>query len=274
MASLAGLDGRAKAAEHFFMAREEQHALLRHVERLVSDGKAPQSMLDKLTHNLTRAATHTVPAAFAEVPTTVNTKPVGYVYNHVQHGPPRPAPPQSTRPFAGLGSPVSFGSARWSAHGASVFSVADGKRLAQTPVKETMVPWEQARHSKIVAAARETPLLYGFRVLPELTPGRALFWGSMLAVFGTALTVKLTALQLGITNAEDAPVVMRSLMQPIAQSLRARFLPLKELVRSCKSSWSNCNHCAWLQVPAAGGAAQREALTRSEFASNLRRQLS
>lgn len=208
------------------MAREEQMALLRHVERLVAAGKAPQSMLDKLTNNLTP---HPVPAAFAQVPTTVNTQPTGYVYNHVQHGPPRPRPPKSA--FSpGLGTPVSFGSARWSAHGASVFSVADGKRLAQTPVKETMVPWEQARHSKIVAAARETPLLYGFRVLPEMTPGRALFWGSMLAVFGTAVTVKLAALQLGIYSAEDAPVVLRGIVQPWAQSLASRLQPIKDLV--------------------------------------------
>lgn len=270
----AGLDGRARAAEHFFMAREEQNALLRYVERLVADGKAPQSMLDKLTDNLTRTA----------VPTTVNTQPAAYVYNHVQHGPPRPSPPKSTRPFAGLGTPVSFGSARWSAHGASVFSVADGKRLAQTPVKETMVPWEQARHSKIVAAARETPLLYGFRVLPEMTPGRALFWGSMLAVFGTALTVKVAAVQLGITRAEDAPVVLRGIVQPVAQSLAARMQPLKELVRGVLVSLGVTAHpvcwfhlsdsSSWMiQVPA-GGAAQREAFARSEFASSLRRQLS
>lgn len=284
---LAGLDGRAKASEHFFMAREEQLALVRHVEGLVATGKAPQAMLDKLTHNLSRTATarqHTIPAAFAEVPTTINNQPVGYVYNHVQHGPPRPAPPKSAKPFAGLGSPVSFGSARWSAHGASVFSVADGKRLAQTPVRETMVPWEQARHSKILAAAQETPLLYGFRVLPEMTPGRALFWGSMLAMFGTVLTVKLAALQLGIRNAEDAPIVLRGIVQPAARSLAARLQPLKQLVRAgCAVLLCIATACSYrqvphvfvtFQVPAGGAAQQREAVSRSEFASSLRRQLS
>lgn len=166
MASFAALEARTKAAEHFFIAREEQHALLRHVQRLVDQGKAPASMLSKLQDNLARATTHsqhTVPAAFADVPTTVNTKPSGYIYQHVQRGISLPPPPKGAEAYMGMGSAVSFGRGRWNAHGASIFSVQDGKRLAQTPVKETMVPWEQARHAKIVAASRETPLLFGYR---------------------------------------------------------------------------------------------------------------
>ncbi len=272
MSSLAALEARTKAAEHFHIAQEEQSALLRIAQRLVEQGKLPASMLDKLHNTTTPSGLHSVPAAFADVPTTVNTKPPGYIYQHVQRGPSLPPPPKGAEAYMGMGSSVSFGRGRWNAHGASIFSVQDGKRLAQTPVKETMVPWEQARHAKIIAAARQTPLLWGYRyfvvlmvflhiicktsfahthilctlshpsnhhptnthrVLPEMTPGRALLWGSLLALWGTALTVKVAAAQLGITSAQDAPAVLREVVQPYAQALSARMQPLKSVVCCC-----------------------------------------
>jgi hypothetical protein len=42
---------------------------------------------------------------------------------------------------------------RWSADGASIFSVNDGKRLAQTPVREPSA-WEASRARKIAQAAQ------------------------------------------------------------------------------------------------------------------------
>lgn len=103
----------------------------------------------------------------------------------------------------------------------------DGKRLAQTPVKETVTGWESARARKIALAAQETPLLGGMRVLPALTPGRAFLWGSVLAMWGTAAAVAAGARRIGIHSAEDAPGVLRALLAPLVEGMAARAEALK-----------------------------------------------
>ena len=86
---------------------------------------------------------------------------------------------------------------RWTVGDASIFSVDDGKRLAQTPHKP-LTFYERIRLEKQQKAAIETPLIKGIRLLPEFTPGRAMLWGSILAVWGTAAIVMSTAKTLGI----------------------------------------------------------------------------
>ena len=86
---------------------------------------------------------------------------------------------------------------RWTVGDASIFSVDDGKRLAQTPHKP-LTFYERIRLEKQQKAAIETPLVKGIRLLPEFTPGRAMLWGSILAVWGTAAIVMSTANSLKI----------------------------------------------------------------------------
>ena len=86
---------------------------------------------------------------------------------------------------------------RWTVDDASIFSVDDGKRLAQTPHKP-LTFYERIRLEKQQKAAIETPLVKGIRLLPEFTPGRAMLWGSILAVWGTAALVVSTAKSLDI----------------------------------------------------------------------------
>jgi hypothetical protein len=47
-------------------------------------------------------------------------------------------------------------------------------------------------------AALETPLVSGYRLLPQFTPGRALLWGTILAMWGTAAVVVTAARRLDI----------------------------------------------------------------------------
>ena len=86
---------------------------------------------------------------------------------------------------------------RWTVGDASIFSVDDGKRLAQTPHKP-LTFYERVRLEKQQKAAIETPLVKGIRLLPEFTPGRAMLWGSILAMWGTAALVASTAKSLDI----------------------------------------------------------------------------
>lgn len=67
--------------------------------------------------------------------------------------------------------PLYMGPFRWTSDGASIFSVDDGKRLAQTPVKEP-TRFERIRADRIARQQLETPLVRGVRLLPVFTPGR------------------------------------------------------------------------------------------------------
>ena len=86
---------------------------------------------------------------------------------------------------------------------ASIFSVADGKKLAQTPHKPPTF-YERLRAEKQQRAALETPLVRGMRLLPEFTPGRAMLWGTILAVWGTAAVFASTARSLDIKTVSSA----------------------------------------------------------------------
>lgn len=86
---------------------------------------------------------------------------------------------------------------RWAPDGASIFSVADGKRLAQTPPKEPS-SWELNRARKIAKAAVDERVVQGMRLMPEYTPGRAMLWGSILAIWGTAILTATAARSLDI----------------------------------------------------------------------------
>lgn len=65
---------------------------------------------------------------------------------------------------------------RWSSDGTSIFSVADGHALAQTPPKEP-THFERIRAERLARAQLETPLVRGLRLMPEYTPGRCRLCG-------------------------------------------------------------------------------------------------
>lgn len=86
---------------------------------------------------------------------------------------------------------------RWTSDGASIFSIADGKRLAQTPAKQP-TGWELTRAQKIAKASVDERVVQGLRLMPEYTPGRAMLWGSILAIWGTATITAAVARALDI----------------------------------------------------------------------------
>lgn len=158
---------------------------------------------------------------------------------------------------------MSLGRARWSTEDGSIFSVADGKRLAQEPVRQP-TPFEAMRQNRVAKATLETPLVAGMRcaharmpprygmsvkfasecwhvpgdvlervsdtpvsiqpgnvslllllslefvgpiplcaicrLLPIFTPGRAMMWGTILAMWGTGAVVMSSTRALGISR--------------------------------------------------------------------------
>ena len=80
-----------------------------------------------------------------------------------------------------------------------MWDVKAGKQLAQTPSKQAT--WaEEIRARKIAKAQYESPVVAGYRLLPQFTPGRAFFWGTVLAVWGTMTGTVLVSKITGITR--------------------------------------------------------------------------
>jgi hypothetical protein len=124
-----------------------------------------------------------------------------------------------------MGTRISLGRGRWDAGDGSIFSVADGKRLAAMPQKVTH--YDGLRAAKIERAALSSPQLAGMRLLPKFTPGRAMLWGTILAVWGTAGIVSASARSLDIQAWSDAPGALRALLAPVGAALESRLAPLR-----------------------------------------------
>lgn len=109
---------------------------------------------------------------------------------------------------------------------ASIFSVADGRRLASEPVRH-LTAFEAARAARVAKHAAESPLVAGVRLMPVYTPGRALLWGTVLAAWGTAAAVASSARALGVQSAADAPEALRAYFAPAAERMRSVAEPWK-----------------------------------------------
>lgn len=231
--SLSGFAARGNAVEGSYFRKEQEFALRKQLERLVGEGQLPKSALQQPQSALQLVAGAAnrgsmASTSIADVPVSVlKGRPAGeYVYQHVKGIVPVPKPTVS---WSTLGTPVSFGRSRWTVGDASIFSVDDGKRLAQTPHKP-LTFYERIRLEKQQKAAIETPLVKGIRLLPEFTPGRAMLWGSILAVWGTAAIVMSTANSLKIKTTEDASDKLRDIIAPMAGGLSSALTPLKGMV--------------------------------------------
>lgn len=109
---------------------------------------------------------------------------------------------------------------------ASIFSVADGRRLANEPVRH-LTAFEAARAARVARHAAESPLVAGLRLMPVYTPGRALLWGTVLAAWGSAAAVASSARALGVQSVSDAPEALRAYFAPAAERMRFAAEPLK-----------------------------------------------
>lgn len=217
-----GFATRMHALEGSYFRAEESLALERHLERLVHEGKLPASVLDSVRASASVASGATPMAS--GIPTEVRGRPAAeYVYQHKKGAIPTPNLP-SIKDWS-LGTSMSMGRGRWTVDNVSIFDVSEGRKLAATPRREATV-FETRRAQAVQRAAMETPLVGGYRWLPEFTPGRAFFWGTMAAVLGTAIGSKLACVMLDIHKTEDILPKMQESLSPMADSASSLFQPL------------------------------------------------
>ena len=200
------------ARESGYFRSSDTESLLQRLKEMVKRGQVSESVLKAAEERL---------AYRAPVVKTRDLPRFEYVKGVTPV--PRRAPSGA---FGNLGSQVSMGRMRWTSDGVSIFSVADGKQLASTPAKP-LNHYENIRMTKIQKAALQTPtVLGGYRVLPELTPGRALLWGTVLAVYGTSALVMSTASYLEIKSLGDVKETMSRVLGPFGEGLRSGMLRL------------------------------------------------
>lgn len=209
--------------EACYMHAEAQQSIERHLVKLVANGLLPESALAAVRgRNMQNG-----------IPTTQRGKSE-YYYQHIPSMFPARKPSMASNFTLGIG-PIGMGRARWGIDGTSVFSVEDGKRLAQMPVREP-THYERIRADRIARTQLESPTLRGMRLLPVFTPGRAFFWGSVLALWGSAAAVMSIGKSLGIKKAEDTNQVLADVLRPWSEAVRQSLQPLRHRVQARAAS--------------------------------------
>lgn len=204
---------------HF--AQEEKALVLKRLMALAEAGEFPLSVVQAFE------AAALAPGSVNGIPTELRKRPAfENAFQHV-HNKWKPVPKVDGAEKFKLGTPVSFGRARWSSDGASIFSVADGKELAQTPHRPP-TPFERIRGERLARAQLASPVVQGYRLLPEFTPGRALLWGSIMAAWVTAASFITAKNSLGIQGAADAPDRLSQIISPYVSWCHDRLSPLRE----------------------------------------------
>jgi hypothetical protein len=195
------------AREAGYFRSSDKDTLLKRLKALVKEGKVDEAVLKSAEAKFNRAPARVINTReFSRFEYIKGVTPV-----------PRKAPSAS---MGNLGSQVNMGRMRWTSDGVSIFSVADGKELASTPAKP-LNHYENIRMQKIQKAALQTPtVLGGYRVLPAMTPGRALLWGTVLAIYGTSAVVMSTASYLEIKSIGEVRETMARVLGPLGRSLK------------------------------------------------------
>lgn len=193
------------ARESGYFRTSDNDTLLKRLKALVEEGRVDESVLKSAEQKF-------------RAPPVVRTREFSR-FEYIKGVTPVPRKPPSGA-LGNLGSQVNMGRMRWTSDGVSIFSVSDGKELASTPAKP-LNHYENIRMQKIQKAAMQTPtVLGGYRVLPEMTPGRALLWGTVLAIYGTSALVMSTANYLEIKSLGDVPETMGRVLRPLGESLK------------------------------------------------------
>lgn len=205
---IGGLNHHARETGYFRSVEHE--ALMDRLRSLVARGKLDASVLEAAEKRYKE--TMIVVKKSKDIPMFEYVKGVTPV--------PRSVSAMHGGEMGNLGTKVSMGRMRWTSDGVSIFSVADGKKLAETAPKP-LNHYENIRMMKIQKAAMQTPtVLGGYRLLPEMTPGRALMWGTIVAVWGTGALVMSTAKYLGIEQLGDVPEKMQEVLSPLGNALQ------------------------------------------------------
>ncbi|KAL4434134.1 hypothetical protein ABPG75_000575 [Micractinium tetrahymenae] len=228
---------RERADEAIYFRQEERLAMLKRLEKMVEQGKLNKNVLEEVKKATSPDVHHVQsvevsPGVFKDVPGEVTHK-TDYVYAHNPGQAPPPRLSEAERMKTGMH--VDLGPSKWNPGGeGSVFSLSQS--LAEEAPRQNLPPHEAARLARLqkAAGAVEMPTLFGYKLAPGLTPGRAFFWGGVLAVWGTAALVAASGDDLPVRKQYPGPMcclhmpLLLLCCSAIGERLAAFFLPWRE----------------------------------------------
>jgi len=134
-----------------------------------------------------------------------------------------------------LGGKINTGRGKWdqSSQGdASLFNVSDAKRL----MDEHHAKAKKMRSLHNVAPVKPMPVVdiagVPLKLFPEPSPGRAMFWGTILAVFAGGIVGKFVCRTLEINTIDDVKPNIKVALEPVAGSISSNFEQTRQQVAS------------------------------------------
>lgn len=227
------LQGRVKAAETAHFKPEMEDQILRRRDQLIKEGRIQNLTMPS---GPVRSSVDTLPEILShDLPLNLKSQRQQFV-NSKGYTVARPAQSQIAkfandwqRPsiYDGLGSKQLKASRdKWAHHtldGKSIFDVnaAQDFMLSESNRKSAE---KKARLVNIGAKPPPPPVLrvagVPLLVLPEPTPGRALLWGTVLAVWAGSATASYTCSKLEIKSTSDILPKFKAAMEPFAERFR------------------------------------------------------
>lgn len=232
MSSAAAVTAAGKALENSYFLKVQEEAADRHRTRLMKidpqrlaraaagAGASPSSsMLPQIAAHSLRLA----PPTRAELNRTVT--------KYVEMDPLR-RPPMNPMFVSNLqlGNKLSVGGAKWIAssttvEGASIFSAGSALELMEGNKSPLLPPQRSLPKLDLPTVQLGSMRL---KLFPDFTPGRALLWGSLLAVWGTSAVAVRTAKAMGIHSLEDVRSRFGSALAPVRGSMHATLEPFRD----------------------------------------------
>lgn len=141
----------------------------------------------------------------------------------------------SAAAHAGVGLPtlgntnMKFNSSRWTrsaaeAEGLSIFDMKGAMSAIQDgpddAAKKRAHPAAIAHAARVARAQQMGASWFGFKVFPDLTPGRAFMWGTILAVYAVGASTMIAAQSLDIKSVDDIKVKMQAAFAPYREALK------------------------------------------------------
>lgn len=222
------LQSRVKAAETAHFKPEMEDQILRRRDQLIKEGQ-----IQNLTMPSVRSSVDTLPEILShQLPLNLSNRQSQQVVNSAGYTVARPSQSAIAKFASDFSRPSIYDSLgskelrsardKWSSHtldGKSIFDV----NAAQDLMLEEHNAKKAAKKARLVNVGAKPPPPPVLRVggvplllLPEPTAGRALLWGTVLAVWAGSAAASFTCNQLDINSASDVAPKFREALEPLA----------------------------------------------------------
>lgn len=227
---------RQRASEDCFFKREQERAVFDYLGKILEEGRSLDLIPQPNRKNTDRSSV--LPQIMAQELRLGNLRPQPLRVNNIKMDfktvPRVNFVPYFNSPYFDPALPsesLSVGRGKWasgnaSVEGTSIFNLRKGLELAngsELPKHVNVRPIKMAQPETVKILGRN------LRLMPDYTPGRALLWGSILAMWGTGAILLRTSRSLDINSISDVKDKMNNLIAPKVARIPEILKPIKVL---------------------------------------------